>query len=164
MPEMVPAAYPPRPLVTSHSRARSISSSAARASDHGIRRINSRVLMASIVLWDSLEIMTCVATRDRHAKGPHFSYWLSRRYQRYRPPQGWLLPPCQYRYWRPSGGEPCSARPAAWPHTEYRQTGAHPQHHQPQESGPTGHPAQADTSYPESETAHQVSGSADGRV
>src|SRR5215510_13573976 len=72
MPETVPAAYPPRPLVTSHSRVRSTSGSAARASDHGIWRINSLVLVVCIVFGVSL--MRYAARRDRHAEGPRFSY------------------------------------------------------------------------------------------
>src|SRR5262245_55289788 len=118
MPETVPAAYPPRPLETSHSRVRSTSGSAARASDHGIWRMSLLVLKIFISSWDSFTMG--VARPDRHAEGPHFSYWLSMPYQRYRPQWGWLLPRCQCRCWLSSGGAWLWARLVEWPHTEYR--------------------------------------------
>src|SRR2546430_15903690 len=40
-----------------------------------------------IVIW-----IRDAARQDTHAAGPHFSYWPSMLYQRYRLQQGWLLP------------------------------------------------------------------------
>src|SRR5215831_5453297 len=112
----------------------------------------------------SLSITMYAARQDKHGEGPNFSYWLSMLHQRYRPQPGWLQPRCQCRCWLPSGGARFSACPVVSPHREYRWTGVPPQRHRPQGSGPTGHPAQLDMSYPESETAHQVGDSADARA